>query len=679
MIISQNTVWAAGAFQDLDGEAVEIAPGVTLRIEAGATVNGGSFHVFGKLDIHGTPTIKVILNDVSIGTRGYAGWVGVDHAHMTGGAFFPATGGANAATFSLTNSIMEGVNAAASGLTSVYVWYPEAPVLIDGNSFSGSGGFSIGNTAGRAVTIRNNSFDNWEGTFAVKNWAAYGGSVTVVEGNAFLDVGRVALELPMGYTNTGIVAENNYFGTLDPSVIASMILDRTDSLDRATYIDHQPFLAYAPVGTHLADRLAGTDEGDTLRGLDGNDTLDGGGGVDLMIGGPGNDVYRFDNLNDIAVENDDEGVDRIESTRDLVLGAEIEDLLLLGTQGLRGFGNQMSNAMRGGSGADTLVGLAGDDILDGGIGADSLVGGIGNDVYVIDGADIVVEVSNGGIDLVNAGFSANLAANVENLALTGSGNFDGAGNALNNLIIGNTGSNRLSGGAGDDTLRGGGGVDILSGGVGNDWMEGGLGNDRYVVDSFGDVVVELANQGIDLIITGLSWTLGTQIEKLNFTGSANLVGMGNELINRIAGNSGDNLLMGLDNNDNLLGGAGDDTLIGGAGRDLLTGNAGRDYFQYDDATSLPDRIVDFTPGVDFIAISAAGFGGGLVAGNLDPSRFVAHASPLPTSGVGVGQFIYQTNQAALLWDEDGAGGAGAVRLAVLTGAPALSASDFILL
>ncbi|MDP3414411.1 hypothetical protein [Falsiroseomonas sp.] len=187
------------------------------------------------------------------------------------------------------------------------------------------------------------------------------------------------------------------------------------------------------------------------------------------------------------------------------------------------------------------------------------------------------------------------------------------------------------------------------------------------------------NQGIDLIITGLSWTLGAQIEKLNFTGNANLVGTGNELNNRIAGNSGANLIKGLDGNDNLLGGGGDDTLVGGAGRDLLTGNAGRDYFQYDDATSLPARIVDFTHGVDFIAISAAGFGVGQTVGALSPTHFGSHASPLATAAAGVGQFIYQTNQAALLWDADGVGGAGAVSLAVLTGTPALSSSDFILI
>ena len=65
---------------------------------------------------------------------------------------------------------------------------------------------------------------------------------------------------------------------------------------------------------------------------------------------------------------------------------------------------------------------------------------------------------------VQSGVSYTLGANVENLTLTGTGDINATGNALDNTLTGNAGNNILDGGAGDDT------------------MVGGTGNDTYVVD-----------------------------------------------------------------------------------------------------------------------------------------------------------------------------------------------------
>ena len=51
---------------------------------------------------------------------------------------------------------------------------------------------------------------------------------------------------------------------------------------------------------------------------------------------------------------------------------------------------------------------------------------------------------------------------IENLTLTLSGNINGTGNALDNVIIGNAGNNLLAGLGGADTLIGGAGIDTAS-------------------------------------------------------------------------------------------------------------------------------------------------------------------------------------------------------------------------
>src|SRR5262249_16855188 len=47
------------------------------------------------------------------------------------------------------------------------------------------------------------------------------------------------------------------------------------------------------------------------------------------------------------------------------------------------------------------------------------------------------------------------------LTLSGTGNIDGTGNGLDNVITGNSGNNILTGGAGVDTLTGAGGIDTF--------------------------------------------------------------------------------------------------------------------------------------------------------------------------------------------------------------------------
>ena len=351
------------------------------------------------------------------------------------------------------------------------------------------------------------------------------------------------------------------------------------------------------------DTLYGNAGDDTLTGGSGNDLLQGNTGNDHMTGGVGNDTYYVDALGDTVSENAGEGTDIVIASIDYTLGANLENLTLQGTA-INAIGNAANNLIHGNNS---------DNWIDGGSGADQMYGLGGDDHYVVDNAgDRVFETVTGGTDTVLASVTFKLGSGVENLTMTGIASIDATGNSLANEIIGNNGSNELIGETGNDSLTGQGGNDILNGGEGADAMSGGTGNDTYYVDNVGDVVAESAGEGTDVVKASISWTLGLYTENMTLGGSSAINGTGNELNNSIHGNAGANVLNGADGDDALNGGAGADTLIGGVGRDTMTGGADNDLFKFADGDfggvtrASADRIVDFASGdkIDLSAVDA---------------------------------------------------------------------------
>ncbi|ASG24922.1 calcium-binding protein [Nitrospirillum viridazoti] len=332
-----------------------------------------------------------------------------------------------------------------------------------------------------------------------------------------------------------------------------------------------------------------------LTGGMGDDTLDGAAGVDTLIGGAGNDTYVVDNAGDVVRENAGAGTDTVRTTlATYTLGANVENLTYTGTVAFTGTGNELNNVITGGAANDSLTGGAGDDTLDGGSGNDTLVGGTGNDVYLVDSAtDVVTEAVGAGTDEVRTTLASyTLGANVENLTYTGSGSFTGRGNALANVI---------TGGAGND---------VLDGGTGADTLVGGAGNDTYLVDDAGDVVTEAAGAGVDTVQTTLvSYTLGSNVENLTYTGTGAFTGTGNALANVITGGAG---------NDVLDGGTGADTLVGGAGNDTyLVDDAGDVVMEAAGAgvDTVQTTLVSYTLGSNVENLTYTGTGAFTGTGN----------------------------------------------------------------
>ena len=113
----------------------------------------------------------------------------------------------------------------------------------------------------------------------------------------------------------------------------------------------------------------------------GADTVTGTTGSQVLQAFAGNDIYVVDNINDIVVENANEGTDTIQSSIDFTLPDNVENLTLTGTAGITGTGNALANAITGNSGSN---------LISGGTGIDTLTGGLGGDVffYAANGNDI---------------------------------------------------------------------------------------------------------------------------------------------------------------------------------------------------------------------------------------------------------------------------------------------------
>ena len=173
--------------------------------------------------------------------------------------------------------------------------------------------------------------------------------------------------------------------------------------------------------------------------------------------------------------------------------------------------------------------------------------------------------------------------------LGGADTLDGGAGA--DTIQGGAQADRIHGGAGDDLIRGGPGPDRLWGDDGNDTVEGRNGRDRAVLGAGNDLFIDNSQGG----------ELGRDTV---FAGPGNDTIRGGGGADDFHGGSGD---------DRILGRYGGDTLDGGAGNDTLSGGPGADTFVFRGGA---DRITDFAPGTDALALDSALWTGTLTAAQV---------------------------------------------------------------
>jgi Ca2+-binding RTX toxin-like protein len=351
------------------------------------------------------------------------------------------------------------------------------------------------------------------------------------------------------------------------------------------------------------DQLFGDDGNDSLLGADGNDTLIGGAGADQLLGSGGQDTARYDfsaaavsvNLINGTGSAGDAAGDVLVGIENLV-GSALNDTLLGGTganflDGIDGNdsirANSGNDTVFGGNGNDTVFGEGDNDLIFGFFGADLLWGGSGNDT-IRGERDADVLLGEAGNDVLWGdeendtlyGFSGN------DILLGGTGNDTMFGEADNDTLYGWFGADEMWGGLGDDRLFGEQDNDTLLGQEGADFLDGVDGNDTLY--GFTGIDTLLGGNGNDLIFGE-----GDGDIAFGFLGSDTLWGgdgndtlFGEQENDSLFGDAGNDILLGGEGNDSMYGFVGDDTMYGFTGNDLMFGEDGIDIMLGEDGNDF---------------------------------------------------------------------------------------------
>ena len=456
------------------------------------------------------------------------------------------------------------------------------------------------------------------------------------------------------------------------------------------------------IGNQGNNTLGGGDGNDTLHGLDGNDRFIGAAGNDTIVGGAGTDFCYYQNVDYVdctvtysdltqifSIESLLTGLDSVtgveyfafrDGTRTaatLMAGPDLTDPTLLSTSPADNSASVASTANLVLTFSEAVFAGSGNIIirLASGVGVElisaSQVSIAGNVVTINPRADFAVgqsyyvTIDDAAFRDASGNYFAGFMNNTSFNFTTALSSITGTSGA--DTLNGTAGDDTINGLGGNDTLNGLGGNDTLDGGTGADRMSGGTGNDLYYVDNISDTTTEASNAGTDWVYTSVSFTLGSNIERLALTGSGAINGTGNTLNNVIVGNGAANT---------IAGSSGADWLYGKDGSDTLTGGIGTDYFVFDTAPGNGniDRITDFAVVDDTIVMRVAIFTG-LVAGSLNPAAFTIGAAAADASD----RIIYNSSTGALYYDADGIGGAAQQQIATLSTGLGLTAADFLLI
>jgi Ca2+-binding RTX toxin-like protein len=357
------------------------------------------------------------------------------------------------------------------------------------------------------------------------------------------------------------------------------------------FVDYRSGTAASGVTVDLAagfglDRYGGTDSLIGVTNVGGSDY------ADTLLGTGADNIFRPYEGNDLV--NGGDGIDGVDYTG--AAGAVSVNLDI--GRGFNALGGDADTLIsienaRGGDGADTLLGSAGDNLLAGGAGSDSLLGAAGNDTVDYSTATGAVTIN------LNTSRAQDGLGGTDSLS-----GFEAAlGGSFNDSLVGSGSSESFYGLAGDDTIFGGGANDLLDGGRGADSLSGGDGQDTLYASSgastsYSAVTVTdtlSGGDGDDVLLIAAGYPSGSPP-----TMSAD-------------GGNGNDTLVASFGNDTLLGGAHDDSIVGNGGLDSILGGAGNDAISFSStgsATILGEANNDTITGEPYLSFDPVLISGG---------------------------------------------------------------------
>lgn len=217
-------------------------------------------------------------------------------------------------------------------------------------------------------------------------------------------------------------------GSIDPNLLQGgagadtlLAFGGSDTLDGGTGSDWTSLAlsgAAVSVSLETGANAGGMAEGLVLHDIENvygsrfNDVLTGDANANLLAGAWGADTLVGVGGNDAAdYEFAGSGV-TVNLATNVNLGGEAQGDLLIGLENLYGSGYR--DRLTGDDAANYIQGKGGDDTIDGGAGSDTLVGGSGLDVYLFDrghGQDVVQNAAGGGAATGELWFGSSIATN----------------------------------------------------------------------------------------------------------------------------------------------------------------------------------------------------------------------------------------------------------------------------
>jgi Ca2+-binding RTX toxin-like protein len=296
------------------------------------------------------------------------------------------------------------------------------------------------------------------------------------------------------------------------------------------------------------ERVTGTSSGDTFKGIfTAGTTLDGGAGADTA--------------------------DFSDSLANITFAANAD-----GSLAANGATFVSVENITGGSGNDTLMTTAANNVLNGGLGSDTVS-------YSNATTGVTVALDASGNATVNAGvLGTDTLIAIENLT-GGSGNDTFSGNALNNRFEGGLGTDTVSYAATTTgitiTTNFDGSLSVTGAIQGTDTL---VGIENITGSSAGDL---LAGDASNNVLDG-----GLGVDTVTYTNASNAILVSADAAGNLTVNAGALGTDTLTNIENITGGAFNDTLMGTAANNVLDGGAGIDTASYANATS--DLTITFT-------------------------------------------------------------------------------------